>query len=104
MRSVLPRVGISFSSWRIWAAPSRRSTTFWSPKFQRPPFPVMTKTRIRQEPTSPRRPRTRLLTPPGSVAREYETALRRDFGIELSEFSDHELRAVAASHGLRQVL
>jgi hypothetical protein len=64
----------------------------------------MTKSRTRQEPTSPRTPRTRLLTPPGSVAREYETALRRDFGIELSAFSDHELRAAAASHGLRQVL
>ena len=64
----------------------------------------MTKSRTRQESTSPRRPRTPLLTPPGSVARKYETALRRDFGIELSEFSDHELRATAASHGLRQVL
>jgi hypothetical protein len=64
----------------------------------------MTKSRTRQEPTSPRRPRTPLLTPPGSVAREYETTLRRDFGIELSEFSDDELRAAAASHGLRQVL
>jgi hypothetical protein len=67
-------------------------------------FSVMTGGRTRRRASRPVRSRVRFLTPPGSKAREYERDLRRDFGIELLDSSDQELRALAVSHGLRQAL